>query len=349
MPDPSTTRLGLYKSKSDGSELVNYTQDIGQNLDKLDAAVGFAACTSSTRPSSPYSGKPIMETDTAYRSYFSNGTSPASASWVEIPNSSGTYGGNLALSTASSITFGGDTNLRRDAAGALATDGLFRSYRSSAGSNSISLRVTGDTASRFFINADGSMNWGAGASASADTNLYRSATNTLATDDSLSVGLNLSVAGSINSAANLLMGAWTAWTPTWATSTGANTPSLGNATTDCAYTRIGRLIIFRFEIVFGSTTSFGGGTASDNWRFGIPVTAAGLSNAVGFLELNASTNARVVARARLTTTSAFEMEVCSGRPDATAITNGGLADAVSPWVWASGNAIRGIGAYEAAS
>jgi hypothetical protein len=185
----------MYKSASDGSEDVSYTQDIGQNLDKLDAAVGFQAVTSTTRPSSPYSGKPIMETNTGYRTYFSNGTSPASASWVEIPNSSGTYGGNLALSSASSITLGGDTNLRRDGAGALATDGLFRAYRSSAGSNAFSARVTGDTASRWFVNADGNMAWGPGGAAAADTTLYRSAADTLRTDDNFIVGGNLTVSG----------------------------------------------------------------------------------------------------------------------------------------------------------
>jgi hypothetical protein len=64
VPDPSTARISLYKSKSDGSELVSYTQDIGQNWDRVDAAVGFQIVTSSTRPSSPYSGKPIAESDT---------------------------------------------------------------------------------------------------------------------------------------------------------------------------------------------------------------------------------------------------------------------------------------------
>jgi hypothetical protein len=122
VPDPSTTRLALYKSKSDGSELINYTQDIGQNLDKLDAAAGFQAVTSSTRPSSPYSGKGIMETDTSYRTYFSNGTSPASASWVEIPNSSGTFGSTLKLASAAQITIGADVNLLRDSANVLRTN-----------------------------------------------------------------------------------------------------------------------------------------------------------------------------------------------------------------------------------
>lgn len=338
MPDPSTTRLGLYKSKSDGSELVSYTTDIGQNLDKLDAAVGFASCTSSTRPSSPYSGKPIFETDTSYRTFFSNGTSPASASWVEIPNGSAQYNSTLRLASGKQINI--------NSSGSSASLAVVNAATTT---DLLSARVSGDTADRFLIDTDGTLNWGPGGSASPDVTLYRSAAHSLRTADSLTVDLNLTVSGNINTAANLAMGAWTAWTPTWATSTGANTPSLGNATTDCAYTRVGRLIIFRFEIVFGSTTNFGGGTASDNWRFGLPVTAAGLTSAVGFLELNASTNARAVARARLTTTAAFEVEVCSGRPDGTAITNGGLADALSPWTWASGNAIRGIGAYEAAS
>lgn len=122
MPDPSTTRLALYKSKSDGSELVSYTQDIGQNWDKVDAAAGFQVVTSSTRPSSPYSGKPITQSDTAYSTFFSNGTSPASASWVEIPNSSGTFGSDLKLASTAQLVFGADTNLYRSAANTLKTD-----------------------------------------------------------------------------------------------------------------------------------------------------------------------------------------------------------------------------------
>ncbi|MFE7237177.1 hypothetical protein [Streptomyces sp. NPDC057580] len=125
MPDTPTTRLGLYKSKSDGSELTNYTQDIGQNLDKLDLAAGFQPVTSTTRPSAPFSGKAIFETDTSYRSYFSNGTAPASGSWVEIPNSSGTFGSTLKLAAAAQLTIGADVNVYRQAANVLATDDDF--------------------------------------------------------------------------------------------------------------------------------------------------------------------------------------------------------------------------------
>ncbi|MGY6019602.1 hypothetical protein [Streptomyces spinosirectus] len=122
MPDPSTSRLALYKSKSDGSELVSYTQDLGQNWDKVDAAAGFQIVTSSTRPSSPYSGKGIAQSDTSYSTFFSNGTAPASGSWVEIPNSSSTFGSNLKLASGSQLTIGADCNLFRNAANVLRTN-----------------------------------------------------------------------------------------------------------------------------------------------------------------------------------------------------------------------------------
>lgn len=184
MPDTPTTRLGLYKSLSDGSEDVSYTQDIGQNLDKLDAAAGFQAVTSGTRPSSPYSGKPIMETDTSYRTYFSNGSLPASASWVQIPNSASTFNADLDLTSGKQLNIGASSSTASLAVvNTNATDDLFSS------------RLTGDTQSRFLIDADGTLNWGAGASATPDVTLYRSAANTLRTGDNLIVDLNLTVSG----------------------------------------------------------------------------------------------------------------------------------------------------------
>lgn len=185
MPDPSTPRLGLYKSKSDGSELVSYPQDIGQNLDKLDGAAGFQPCTSSTRPSTPYSGKPIFETDTA-RSYYSNGTSPASSSWVEIPNSSGTFGGNLALASGKQLNIGGSSSLATIAV-----------VNTSAVADLLTGRVTGDTQSRFVLDTDGTHGWGPGGSTATDTNLYRSGANVLMTDDSFVAAGNVTVGGDL--------------------------------------------------------------------------------------------------------------------------------------------------------
>lgn len=235
MPDPSTTRLALYKSKSDGSELVNYTQDIGQNLDKLDAAVGFQACTSSTRPSSPYSGKPIFETDTGYRTYFSNGTSPASSSWVEIPNSSGTYGGNLTLSSSSTLSIGTAT-LSRSSGGSLSANTNYQRNASATTDVAYSALLTGDTFDRTRIYADGKWEAGPG-NAARDTNLFRDSANVLRTNDSLTVDLNLSVAGSATVTGNLAVtgGLTVTGGPTFTT----YTPTVGGAGTATYFTRTG--------------------------------------------------------------------------------------------------------------
>lgn len=180
MPDPSTTRLALYKSKSDGSELVNYSQDLGQNWDKVDAAAGFQVVTSSTRPSSPYSGKPIMESDTSYRTYFSNGTSPASASWVEIPNGSATYN--------STLTFGATRQIRFGASGSAAN---LATLTTATTDDILSTRITGDTASRFLLEADGTMWWGPGGATSADVTCTRTGVGRLTiggTNPALTIG-----------------------------------------------------------------------------------------------------------------------------------------------------------------
>lgn len=167
----TTTRLGLYKPLTDGSELVNVSQDIDAAYDKIDLAVGFQSCTSSTRPSTPYSGKPIYETDTT-RTYFSNGSSPASGSWVELPNANN----NVLLAAAKQVNIGGS--------GSTAS---FSALNAAAGTDLLSGRVTGDTQSRYIVDTDGTMAWGPGGSTAVDTNLYRSAVDTLKTDDKLIV------------------------------------------------------------------------------------------------------------------------------------------------------------------
>ncbi|MGY0062854.1 hypothetical protein ACWY4P_41015 [Streptomyces sp. LZ34] len=191
MPDPSTSRLGLYKSKSDGSELVSYTQDIGQNLDKLDAAVGFQACTSTTRPSTPYSGKPIRETDTA-RTYVHNGSSPASGGWVQIPNSASTFDADLDLTSGKQLNIGGS-----------GSGAPIATMLTASNSNMISSRVTGDTVSRWFVNADGNINWGIGGSTTTDVGLSRSGIGVLTVTGSLGVSSNLTVTGNTTVTGNL--------------------------------------------------------------------------------------------------------------------------------------------------
>lgn len=56
-----TTRLGLRKPA--GTELYSVTE-VNDNNDKIDAAVSRTSCTSTTRPSVPFAGQAIFETDT---------------------------------------------------------------------------------------------------------------------------------------------------------------------------------------------------------------------------------------------------------------------------------------------
>lgn len=73
----TTTKLAL--TKPDGSDLVDIAV-LNANADKIDAAAGATVCTSATRPSSPWNGMIIYETDTnagyVYRS--------STTSWLPI-------------------------------------------------------------------------------------------------------------------------------------------------------------------------------------------------------------------------------------------------------------------------
>ncbi|MFJ2176397.1 hypothetical protein ACIOHE_26340 [Streptomyces sp. NPDC087851] len=89
----------------------------------------------------------------------------------------------------------GDTNLYREGPSQLATDDVLRVYRPTASDSAVAVRVTGDTSSRWQAVASGELTWGPGGAAAADTNLYRSSANVLATDDDFQVGGRLFVQG----------------------------------------------------------------------------------------------------------------------------------------------------------
>lgn len=144
---------------------------------------------------------------------------------------------------------------------------------------------------------------------------------------------------------NLITATWSAWNPVWSTTTGANIPTIGTGVYDCDYTQTGDLVVARFEVVFGSTTTFG---STDNWTWSLPVAAAGTVGDVGTGKMQQSNPIRAHARCRLNSPTVFMLEIDTGRPDATAITSTGIADAAAPWTWASGHSIRALLNYRAA-
>ncbi|QNJ57629.1 hypothetical protein SEA_KEANU_23 [Streptomyces phage Keanu] len=134
--------------------------------------------------------------------------------WRDSGGSAGTlsrYNGTawesaIRLDSGGSIAIG-DTNLRRDFSNVLATDDLFRIYRPVTSENAISLRLPTDTsASRWYINADGNMNWGPGGTTSTDTNLYRAGADQLKTDSKFSAEVEIQTTGFTNASG---------WSSTW--------------------------------------------------------------------------------------------------------------------------------------
>jgi hypothetical protein len=115
--------------------------------------------------------------------------------------------------------------------------------------------------------------------------------------------------------------------------------------------------MYTMEITFGSTTNFGGGGTGDNWRFSLPVTSSTTMLVVGSGEAQDSATGgtpgsnRFPIRVRLTSTSTLELETTGGATGFAggyAATSVGLVDAVTPFTWASTDAIRVWGQYQAA-
>lgn len=145
-------------------------------------------------------------------------------------------------------------------------------------------------------------------------------------------------------------GAWTSWTPTWTTTTGVHLPAYGNATIDCRYMKLGRLVLISMNITFGSTTNFGSGaTGADNWIFSLPAPAAGANPPIGKASFEPG-NARGASGLAQVHADNLNMILYtdSGTASGAAVTVG-LVDSISPWTWASGSRLVVIGQYESTS
>lgn len=211
--------------------------------------------------------------------------------------------------------------------------------------------VTGDTNDRFEVALSGQLQWGSGAAAT-DTTLARSGVG------ALTIGGTLTTTGTSNST-NYPTGGWTAYTPSWTTSTGLHIPSIGNGTIAGRYTQINKTVYWTMRLVAGSTTNYNSGVAADNWVFGLPPVAAsaslltgpgGASFTVGTggLAPNGSDNKVVTGGCFLASTTTFNVQAASGEVDAIALTSVGFIDAVTPITWTTAGYMTLSGTYEAA-
>lgn len=151
----STARLGMNKPNPDPvtGDPVDITK-LNENFDKIDAAINATLCTSTTRPSSPFQGQVIQETDTG-RIYARIGSS-----WVQFLISAGATGAFLSH---------------------------IESQRPSTFDHVLRHKLAGDTEYRLIIRADGQIQIGQGGTTPPDVNLYRASANNLKTDNALIV------------------------------------------------------------------------------------------------------------------------------------------------------------------
>jgi hypothetical protein len=260
-----------------------------------------------------------------------------------------TANGTAALAAGGSLagTFTGSPTLSGSPvfSGAPSFTGGALFQRALATNPAMHTNVTADAQDRHQVQASGKHLWGDGAT-TLDTTLYRSGVGQLKTDT------DLVVAGSLT-AGNMALGAWSSWSPTWATSTGLHTPSFGNAAQIGAYAKIGRTLHFSYSVTFGSTTNFGAGVVSDNWLFSLPGILAASSNfttgqlicGYGQAANSAGATAPFVVRADSGGTN-FQLLLAGGRVDGVAITNTGAMDSVTPWTWASTMSLQFAGSVE---
>ena len=175
-----TTRLGLNKPNPDPvtGDFVDVTK-LNENADSIDSSISFTVCTSTSRPSPPFQGQAILETDTGIAQVWGG------SAWIPILISKAEFTGNLGIGTVSD-----GNNLRKITVNSGGTNGslsqvLLKQTGSASGSRALSTMGGGDTQDRFWIDFDGKMQW-APAGSGGDTVLYRSTTDVLRTDDSFS-------------------------------------------------------------------------------------------------------------------------------------------------------------------
>lgn len=205
-----TTRLLLNKPNPDPvtGDFVDITK-LNENSDKIDGAISFTVCTSTSRPAVPFQGQSILETDTG-KTYIWGGSA-----WLQLlvggPNGQ-QFDSRIGLGVPPSSLA---NRMLRVGAGATGTGSLVRleTTGTSNGNRALSMIGSGETQDRFWIDFDGRIHWGPGTSVNHDTNLYRAAANILKTDFNLEVVGSLTVGGVVPGSSSVQVftasGTWT--------------------------------------------------------------------------------------------------------------------------------------------
>lgn len=98
----STPRVGLYMPADDGSDPINVATDINDNLEKLDASIGFVPATEALPPGSPFNGLARYNTDSGRASFWRTAT----ATWTQLLSAGSSFLSDVLLGTANKIGIG---------------------------------------------------------------------------------------------------------------------------------------------------------------------------------------------------------------------------------------------------
>lgn len=127
---------------------------------------------------------------------------------------------------------------------------------------------------------------------------------------------------------------WTSYTPTWTNGT------LGDGTRSGKYLQVGKLVAFKVDLVWGSSTSSAG-----TWTFSLPVTSAAASGGAQIIAVGSSrdNSAGQYWMTRFHQSSTTTITPVTGDAGSAA----GVST-TSPFTWAVNDELHLFGIYEAA-
>lgn len=166
-----TTRLAL--NKPDGDPVTGDDLDVAklnENFDAIDAVISFTVCTSTARPTVPFAGQGILETDTGAM-YVWGGSG-----WLPVLSVLPQFNRvGIGLPASAFVqrllhTWG--------AGGGSTSQVLLRTSGTAIGHRALSVMGGPDTQDRWWVDFDGSMQWSSG-TAGGDISLKRSAAGVL--------------------------------------------------------------------------------------------------------------------------------------------------------------------------
>lgn len=145
-----TSRLGLIKPNPGTGEAVNIATHLNANWDKIDNTIGATAGTSTARPSAPFDGQIVRESDTR-RAYVWNATQ---GTWDQlfVNNGTGTFSAAGNVTVSGSLTANGSlvANGSLTASGGLTANSLAVSGNNITGSSN---GISGFVGTGTFTNA----------------------------------------------------------------------------------------------------------------------------------------------------------------------------------------------------